>query len=51
MEILRKMSALCQTSADETSPGAERERLQIAADKFRNEADTLSIRAARRDPH
>jgi hypothetical protein len=42
IEVCRKMSAICQKSADETSPGAERERLQIASDKFRDKADNLA---------
>jgi hypothetical protein len=42
IEVCRKMSAICQKSADETSPGAEQERLQTAANKFRDEADTLA---------
>jgi hypothetical protein len=42
IEVCRKMSAICQKSADETSPGAERERLQIASDKFKDEADDLA---------
>jgi hypothetical protein len=42
MEICRKMSAICQKSADETRPGAERERLLVAANEFRDEADALA---------
>ena len=42
IEVCRKMSAICQESADETKPGAERERLQTAANKFRDEADALA---------
>jgi len=43
MEICRKMAAICQTSADETCPGVEQERLQLASDQFRGEADELAI--------
>jgi hypothetical protein len=44
IEVCRKMSAICQKSADETSPGTERERLQKAADQFREEANALKFR-------
>ena len=39
IEVCQKMSAICQKSADETSPGTERERLQAAANKFVDEAN------------
>jgi hypothetical protein len=42
IEVCRKMSAICQKSADETRPGAEQERLRAAANKFRDEADALA---------
>jgi hypothetical protein len=42
IEVCRKMSAICQKSADETRPGAERERLRAAANKFSDEADALA---------
>ena len=42
-EVCRKMSAICQKSADETPPGAARERLLAASRKFRNEADHPAI--------
>ena len=43
LEVCRKMSALCQQSAEETSPGAQRERLQAAANKFKDEAIALKM--------
>jgi hypothetical protein len=43
MEICRRMSALCQKSADETIPGVDQDRFQMASDKFRDEADSLAI--------
>jgi hypothetical protein len=42
MEVCRKMSAICQQSADETAPGLSHERLQIATNKLKDEADTLA---------
>ena len=47
IEVCRKMAAICQKSADETSPGAERERLQIASDKFMHEAKCLAMSDSR----
>jgi hypothetical protein len=46
MEVCRKMSAICQKSADETSPGAARERLQTASNKLRDDADRLEMQAS-----
>jgi hypothetical protein len=43
MEVCKRMSAICQKSADETRPGAEQERLLAAANEFRDEADALAI--------
>ena len=40
--VCRKMSAICQKAADETSPGTERVRLKTAANKFRDEANALA---------
>ena len=42
-EICRRMSALCQRSADEAPAGIEQERLQVASNKFRVEADYLAF--------
>jgi hypothetical protein len=42
MEVCRKMSMICQQSADETGPGIDHERLQNASNKFRQEADALA---------
>ena len=41
MEICRKMSVICQKSAEETLPGIDKQRLQTVSDYFRNEADAL----------
>ena len=41
MEICRRMSAICQKSADETRPGIHQRRLQKASDRFRDEAGIL----------
>ena len=43
LEVCQKMWALCQQSADETSPGAQRERLQAAANRFKEEAIALKM--------
>jgi hypothetical protein len=43
MEICRRMSILCQWSANETPPGPEQDRLQFASRKFWIEADNLAI--------
>jgi hypothetical protein len=43
MEICRRMSAHCQRSADETPAGDERETMQRASDKFKDEADQLAF--------
>jgi len=45
MEICRKMAAICQRSADGTRWGIERERLQLASDQFRKEANELAMQA------
>jgi hypothetical protein len=44
MEICRKMAAICQISADGTTWGIERERLQLASDQFKKEANELALR-------
>jgi len=43
MEICRKMSAICQKSADETAPGIDKQRLQSVSDKLSDEADGFAI--------
>jgi len=43
LEICRRMSAICQQSADETPPGIEQDRFQRVSDKFRDEADDLAM--------
>jgi hypothetical protein len=43
MEICRRMSVHCQKSADETPAGDDREAMQRASDKFKDEADQLAM--------
>jgi hypothetical protein len=43
MQICLRMAALCQRSADESLPGIDQDRFQMASDKFRDEADSLAI--------
>ena len=43
LEICRIMAVLCQKAADETIPGADQDRFQMASDKFSDEADSLAI--------
>jgi hypothetical protein len=43
MAICRRMATICQKSADETLPGVEQEKFQMASNKFREEADDLAI--------
>jgi len=45
------MAAICQRSADQTLPGPEQERLQLASDKFRDEADTLALADLQQSSH
>ena len=42
MEVCRRMTVICQKSADQTPPGAEHDQLQAASDKFRDEAKSLA---------
>jgi len=43
IEICRKMSVICQQSADENFPGVDKARYQIVSDYFKGEADALTI--------
>jgi hypothetical protein len=43
LEICRIMAVLCQKAADETIPGPDQDRFQMASDRFRDEADSLAI--------
>jgi hypothetical protein len=44
MEICQRMAVICQKSADQSLPGAERDQFQAACDKFRDEADSLATK-------
>ena len=41
-EVYRRMATICQKAADESLPGIEQEKFQMASDKFRDEADNLA---------
>jgi hypothetical protein len=43
MEVCLRMATICQKAADESLPGIEQEKFQIASDKFRDEAGDLAI--------
>jgi hypothetical protein len=51
IQICNRMAAICQRSADQTLPGLEQERLQLASDKFRDEADTLALADLQQSSH
>ena len=51
IDICHRMSAICQMSADESLPGDEQARLQMASDKFRNEADALTLTDLQKSPY
>jgi hypothetical protein len=50
MEVCRRMAVICQESADQILPGAERDQFQAACDKFKAEAETLAIKDWQRTP-
>lgn len=43
IQVCHRMAAICQKSADQTVPGLEQQRLQLASNKFRDEADALAL--------
>ena len=51
IDICHRMSAICQMSADESLPGDEQARHQMASDKFRNEADALTLDHLQKSPY
>ena len=51
IDVCRRMSAICQKSADESLPGIGQARLQMASDKFRSEADVLTLAHLQQSSH